>query len=795
MWTREKRNVTMRGGITAAIISALGFLALPAGCAPSPHARRWLGEEFWANRLQDWRFANGRIECVCDSPGKPVRTAFLLTRQIEPGEGGVRLAVRTGMLDGSAASGWSGFLIGIGGGRLDYRAAALVHHFSGEGGGLMAVFQADGRCSFREHTSESQPRAFAELQAELAPKDVSYRRRPGEEVELTLEIQPSAEAADRFELTLMARAASGQEISRAVLRGVEESQLLGGIALVSHPGGASEPGTAPRGAGYWFGDVRVAGGMVRHYPHRAWGPVAGTMFCLNGRVLRLTAQFMPLGPTARDKPGEYTAARLDYLSQGGIARAWVRGPAAGIEAPPQTALFRLADWDSRNDYEYRIVPLRPDGSEAPQRYWYGGRIPRDPVEKDPLVVAAFTGCCFAGRCPDRLDKPAPAEGHIGRFTPESIWIPNPAMEAALRWHKPDILLFTGDQIYQGVPTGAGDPPFPADDFLYKWLHWLASFRGLTAEVPTVLQADDHDVYQGNIWGWSGRKNTSGRNWEGGYIYSPEFINMVQRCMCAHDADPYDPAPVQQGIGVYYTAFKYGGVSFAVLEDRKFKTPASVPPEQGELLGERQEKFLSEWARDWQGAAAKIVVSQTTYSSVGTDEKGAVTASADTNGFPKPARDRAVRLFRQAGALGIGGDQHLTTVVCHGLEGYEDGFVQFVVPAVGSTFQRWWSPAQAGAGRQAGAPDYTGNFTDGFGNRFRVLAAANPAVSLSQASGPTIRDRRLTKTGYGLIRVSKKARQFVLECWPGQADPATGDKQFPGWPVRVAFPKPQYGPEK
>lgn len=785
----------MKSRLSAAVVVALAGLVVGAGgCAPAEQPRRWLGPEFWANRLEDWQFAGGRIECLCDRPGKPVRTVFVLTHEVGPGAGEARLKVRTGVL-GEPAPGWSGFLVGIGAGRLDYRAAKLVHHFSGEGGGIMAVFESDGRCTFREHTSEARPRAFTPLPAGRGTEDVSYRRTGGEDVELTLVITPDRGGSGRFDLALTAsKADSGEEISTARLRGVAEEDILGGIALVSHPGGPPGRGR-PAGGRFWFRDLEVSGAKARSHPERAWGPVAGTLFSLNGRVLRLGAQFMPLGATVRDEPVEYTAARLDYIPRAGAQARWIRGPVARIEAPSQTAVFRIAEWDSRRAYEYRIVPLRPDGSAAPAKFWYEGRIPRDPVEKDPLVVAAFTGCYFMGRCPDRLGRPGRMEKRYGRYTPEMIWIPHVSMLKALEQHRPDVMFFTGDQVYQGVPTGVGGPPFPADDFLYKWLHWVSSFRELTAGIPTILQTDDHDVYQGNIWGWSGRKNTTGKNADGGYIYSPEFVNMVQRCMCAHNPDAYDPTPILQGIGTYYTSFKFGGVSFAVLEDRKFKTPRSVPAEKGVLLGPRQEKFLAEWARDRDGVVAKVVVSQTTYSSVGTDDKGRITANVDTNGFPRPARDRAVALFRDAGALGIGGDQHLTTVVAHGLEGHDDGFVQFVVPAVGSTFQRWWSPVSPGADRRAGAAAYTGNFVDGFGNRFRVLAAASPAITRREARGPILRDRRLTKTGYGLIRINKKARQFVLECWPGQADPAGGDKQFPGWPIRVPFPKSKYGPDK
>jgi len=776
---------------TAAIVALLVL----AGFAhaqekwPEGFTRRWVGRDYWANRLQDWQVSNGRLECLVDKPAMPVRTVFVLTRWIEPGPGEATLVVETGTLSDRNSEGWSGFLVGIGQGRLDYRAAALVHHLSGEGGGIMAVFQTDGKCTFREHTSEKWPAAFAPMPCHQDQHMPAYRRTPDELIRLILQIRPTPGRTGRFDLSLAARdARTHRLISEAVLKAVEERQILGGIALVSHPARG-----ARKGARFWFKNLEISGSKVSKHPERAWGPVAGTLFSLNGNILRLNAQFMPLGPTTLDAPVEYTAARLDYRPADAPNATWTKGPVSKIEPPSQTALFRIEGWDCTRDFEYRVVPIRPDGSPAPESLCYHGRIPRDPAHKDTLVIAAFTGCYFIGRACDRPDFLRKFEGRYGRYTPEMMWLPDTKMLSAVRYHKPDLLVFTGDQLYQGCPTRAERPPCPADDYLYKWLYWIASFRELTARIPTIVLVDDHDVYQGNIWGWSGRKNTTGSNRDGGYIYSPKFVNMVQRCQTAHDPDPYDPTPILQGITVYYTAFKYGGVSFAVLEDRKFKTPPAVPPEKGELLGARQEKFLADWARDWEGVVAKVAITQTVFASVSTDANGNINADQDTNGFPKPARDRAVRLLRDAGAIVISGDQHHSTVTVQYLEDFSDGVVQFAVPAVASTFQRWWDPAQPGQQRQPGAPAYTGNFIDPFGNRFRVLAAVGPAIPRKKARRPIIRDPKLTRNGYGIIRVDKKSRQFILEAWPRHADPAR-DRPYPGWPVRVPFPKGRYGPQ-
>lgn len=122
-------------------------------------------------------------------------------------------------------------------------------------------------------------------------------------------------------------------------------------------------------------------------------------------------------------------------------------------------------------------------------------------------------------------------------------------------------------------------PLPRASYLYKWFLWVWSFRDLTRDTPAIVLVDDHDMYQGNIWGNGGRAAPQGDQNRGGYRCAADWVNMVQWTQCGHDPDPFDPAPVEQGITVYYGAFRYGGVSFAVLEDRKFKTA----PLQGEDL--------------------------------------------------------------------------------------------------------------------------------------------------------------------------------------------------------------------
>lgn len=110
--------------------------------------------------------------------------------------------------------------------------------------------------------------------------------------------------------------------------------------------------------------------------------------------------------------------------------------------------------------------------------------------------------------------------------------------------------------------------------------------------------------------------------------------MLERCQTWHLPDPADPRPIAQGIKTYFTRLRVGGIDFAILEDRKFKTgPNGTIPQMGprpdhiqeigydpkkvdlpglKLLGDRQLAFLDRWRDDWSGAVMKVALSQTAF---------------------------------------------------------------------------------------------------------------------------------------------------------------------------------------
>ncbi len=756
---------------------------------PDTVTRHWLGPAFWGNRLQDWRLNNGQIECLRGEAGYEVRTVGVLTREVISGDAPGHLRVRTGLLEDADRGGFCGFLIGVGAGALDYRAAALAQRGSGTGGGFFCAFETDGQVRFREHTDEEAPLDFAVLPAERQEIDPSQ---PTTEEEILLEVDILPRDDGQFDVQLTARDADGTLRTRAMRHGVDENELLGGISLVSSP----PPGES--GARWWFRDLRTGGEKISDDPDRSLGPILGTLFSLDDDTLKLSAQLVPIGDT------DPQTVRLNYRPAGS-QQTW-RRTTATIETG-YTALFRIDDWDAGRAWDYRVIYPRVRGEMAR----YSGRIPADPdTDSDDaeqeLTIGLFSCTRATGRQLEAGtgDSPLPMAQWPGRYTPANFYFPYEQLIENAGAHDPDLLVFCGDQYYEGNPTRMETRVDPGLDALYKWFLWLWAFRELTRDRPTILLTDDHDVYQPSLWGDGGEKTAVIP--KGGYTGSPEFVNTVQRVQCNHNPDPYDPTPVERDIAVYYTAFRFGGVDFAVLEDRKFKSPPpdrdeTPAPDERELLGPRQEQFLKKWGHEDTGAdteadvdggtVPKICLTQTCFACLQTDPDGQPRTSFESNGYPKRGRDRAVELLGEAGALVLAGDLHFASLVRHGIHKHTDGPVQFTGPAGASCYQRWFEPT-ASLSHGMGLP-HTGKFTDGFDNKLHVLAVENPEIPLATYSkhvgnqSRNILDRQLRNEGYGIVRVNQDEEAFTIECWPWDESPsATEAEQFSGWPYRLPF---------
>jgi len=474
--------------------------------------------------------------------------------------------------------------------------------------------------------------------------------------------------------------------------------------------------------------------------------VAFALYTHDAGRLKVSAQLYPLRP---EEPRE---ARLEIERNG----TWMEVARSPVLFPGWSAHFRVERWDGTRTTPYRVR----HGASA----MFQGTIRRDPVDKDEIVVANMS--CNSSR----------TKG--GR----------PEIVTRLLQQDPDLLFFAGDQTYHHTEHTAG------------WIEFGLQFRDVMRDRPTVCIPDDHDVGHPNLWGEAGAHSVHSGGADGGYFFPAAYVNMVQRAQSWHLPDPVDPAPVRQDISVYFTRLRVGGVDFAILEDRKFKTgplgaippmgprpdhinderydPASIDRPELQLLGERQMQFLREWSTDWSGAEIKCVLSQTAFCGAahlhGTPDNRLL-ADLDCNGWPQRGRNEALREIRRARAVHLCGDQHLAVTLKHGIDEHGDGPYAFTSPAlVNTVYGRWWHPkdGRPGANAVAGSPlPWTGDYIDGLGNKISMLAYAN---------AEDLKDERQRADGYGLVRFNKRSGGVTFECWPRFSQ----GEQFPGWPITV-----------
>jgi alkaline phosphatase D len=738
---------------------------------PAEVTRTWLGESFWANRLQDWRVANGRIECLRNEQGWDVRTVSLLTRFLEKNDKPGRIRARVRLAE-QGRGGFCGFLLGAGQGELDYRGAALVHSCAGTGGGFMAVIDDTGELSFRDFSAQDKPLAFeriARSETEIAGAIGSR------EIVLDCHIDPVD--GGQFDVRLIATDANTEEeLGFAVRTAVPAQELLGGIALLSSPVHEGD------GARWLFSDIETGGDKIGNYPERSLGPVMGCLHSVNRDVLKLTAQYLPISSA------EQSRSRLEYRLAG--EDEWTAGPVAEIGAGFMAA-FRVSDWDYESTFDYRIV--NPDDDSREQ---FTGQVVKDPGNDRELKIALYSCLIPVSR---RLDDAEfrslmVKETMPGRFTPDNVLFPHDEMVTYCDSHEPDLYVFCGDQYYETFPTRHGNNTPDADlDTLYRWYLWYWTFRDSVRSRPAIIVADDHDILQGNVWGNAGDGSERPKEEEGGYKWDKDVVGMVFRIQHSANPDPFDPTPIKYDLPVTYGEFIYGGVSFALVEDRKWKTPPEYEGDpaatRGELLGERQEAFLAQWGKT-NTDLPKICIAASIWGNPQTAGDLKPLLDYDANGYPPDGRTRAVQLVKAANALVLVGDQHLGLIAHQGLETYDDGAVFFAGPAAASFWQRWFEGEGKLENQRDGDPN-TGNFIDSFGNKMRVLAVANPNMSWKEFNAGQVdwyvstADRSIPSEGYGIVRVDQNAGTAELECWPRDADPAK-DSQYPGWPYLHRF---------
>lgn len=732
---------------------------------------KWVGPQYWGNRLQDWSLENGQV--VCTYKGKN-RNLHLLTVQ-NLNTTGFNLQVTISILDSSIHNlkdSSFGIVVGAKGRYDDYRSSAVF------GKGVNIALNLKGNLVIGGKVYKTSlaklPSTFT-LQAIIKNKNDKYQN-------LTVNIiNPS---------------------TKSILYTINEVEILGenlkgNFALLSHIVHKKSNNHNPV---VGFKDWSINSDTLYTNENNIFGPICFAQYTLHRNKLKITAQLSPVEEIKKHK----------VLLQFKKGNNWITQQEKKIVNVGRAVNFSIENWDNNTDTLYRIRLQLPLLDESLHLYDYEGTILAEPNAKHELKAAVFS-CNF------------------------DYGFPDADISKSIKDLDPDICMFLGDQFYEG--TGGYGAQYTGDfdkvclDYLRKWMMFGWSYREIFRHRPCAIIPDDHDVYHGNIWGEEGKLANNSNGYgassqdSGGYKMSQDWVNMVQFTQTSHLPDPYDATPVKNNIGVYYTHWNYGGISFAILEDRKFKSaPLHVLPKEAkvkngwimadnfdikkyrnleaELLGKRQESFLENWIEDWSnGAQMKAVLSQTNFATVATLPKGAKTGAVipslyipekgeyiegdcatvdmDSNGWPANKRDKAIEIIRKGFVFHIAGDQHLGSFIQYGVEEYGDSGFAFAGPALNNIWpRRFWPPVDSSK-HTYNKPAYTGNHLDGFGNKMTVKAVANPH---NMHKEPKVLFNRAV--GFGVVTFNKKERTIKTDCYRRFVNVKNNDAQYPGWPQTI-----------
>ncbi|MBD3268154.1 twin-arginine translocation pathway signal [bacterium] len=721
--------------------------------------RVWIGPEYWANPMEDWYIKDGRLECYSTGAN---RNVHLLTRQLKKGEGTFSLQVHAGLIEKGKQEGSVGFRFAIQDQIDDYRSR-LFHGY-----GIDAGITTDGKLYIGDKIKKLDEKP------------------PLKSLVLALNGKP---AGNQYELTLTVKDRStGNAIGSMTSRNFASQRIAGNIAIVNNywvnEKTYNNVYRSPRSNGprFWFDNWQVSGTKIAVNEEQTFGPILWSMYSLSRGVMKMTAVMPPLG----EKDTQTVALQV---KKGG---EWKTIGKEQIHTDAYTATFRIPNWDDAKTIPYRLA-YALQCAEGTKDCYYSGVVRKDPKAKNDLVLAAF--CCQT-----------------------DFGFPHLELMENVKTHDPDLLFFSGDQIYESV-GGYGIIRTPADrsilNFLRKQYMFGWAFRDVMKNRPTLCLPDDHDVFQGNIWGNGGNATSMKDHDGGGYAQPAEMVNVVHNINCAHHPDFYDPTPIKQDISVYYGDMVYGRVSFAIIADRMFKsgpkftvtTWAGRPDHIKDpnididaldkpgltLLGDRQLEFLDVWGTDWRGADMKCVLSQTIFCNVATHHGGGLKmrliADLDSNGWPQTGRNKAVDAMRKAFAVHVAGDQHLPSLLRHGIDDYSDACWSFCVPAISVGYQRAWWPDKLGIPVLNRPPHdcaNTGDYMDGLNNLISVWGIGNPVEELCKETRIcTLHDK---SSGYGIARFHKDTREITMEAWKLDVDVEnpSPDDQFCGWPKTISM---------
>lgn len=713
------------------------------------HDRVWVGDDFWSVPLEDWKVENGRMECIGTLSNSRVN---VLTHRLN-GTGNLNVSFRFGMLEDGSIPGKTGIRLAMTDHtETDNSYKSVCYH----GQGIDVGVQTDGKLFINDEITD-------------LPPGFDYS-------EMTMNIKAVSNEGGK-ELKVAISDSNGLE---SELTSTNIDNLQGMIAFVNYfSQGSMNKVDVPK---FWFDEIDMSGSMVEATPENTFGPILFSMYTLSKETMKMSAQMPPLGID------DNKTVKLQLLKND----KWQDVGESEINEMAWLAKFKIDNWDDKIDHEYRLEYTENYKDGSSKTTYREGVIRKDPVDK-PLELAGFT-------CQNGYGFP---------YTPliENVDQLNP-----------DLLYFSGDQLYEN--NGGYDIiRFPGHraslNYLGKWYMFGWAFGDLMKDRPTITITDDHDIFQGNIWG-AGGKTVTIAEWEkhkdarSGYVQPVNMLEVVTETHSAHLPDPVDPTPMDNGIPVYYSDLLYGNVSFAIIADRAFKSgPEEISWWDGRLdhvkepveakklddlglkfLGKRQLDFLNSWAEDWENAEFKCLLSETIFANAATHHgpnKMFLYGDMDSGGWPKSARDKAVKAIRKAGAFHISGDQHLPSFAQYGIDDYRQAGWVFCTPAITTGYERRFLPELVDIPIK-NSPDHnlpnTGEFTDIFGNPHFVYAVGNPEDKTSYPN--RYRQAISRSSGFGMSIFDPQTGDIRNEAYrfDSDLDKPVEENMFPGWPVTI-----------
>ncbi|KAG7361567.1 PhoD-like phosphatase [Nitzschia inconspicua] len=338
--------------------------------------------------------------------------------------------------------------------------------------------------------------------------------------------------------------------------------------------------------------------------------VAGVLYTHSQTTLKMTVLFPPLYP-------EETRQAAVFVIGTSTGKLWEQ--TCNINDGTWHCTVRFDSIPHTESYVYE-VQYTADSNHYSSDYFYnyGGSIP---MQKDYPRIAGVG--CFGKDSTKNKDE----------------------LRDAIIAQDPDILVLQGDQTYFHT------------NLLYGFLETIYAINDLTRNIPTIVQLDDHDYGQGNIWGAWDDDEDSGA----GFDVAPCVVNAVQDLSIGHLPDPGSDQTLDNGIKSYYTNYIYGKTDLAIMESRKFKNRRNGDS----LFGSNQEAWVQEWCEDQE--RLKVILLQTPISLLATNStrNGKLTSMrAVIQDVTTPGRDRFMSIIKDCTQLLLSGDQHLGIAVTY-----------------------------------------------------------------------------------------------------------------------------------